>query len=106
MYSFFYFQRVPAVVDQQDGPDVAGILPALEQPQKQLADSARPPATGVITIAFFSVYLSLIYKISGLPGWPINDPFEDICSILFLPVNLIRMVLHCRLIRLRLEIDM
>ena len=56
MYSFFYFQRVPAVVDQQDGPDVAGFLPALEQPQKQLADSARPPATGMTTIAFtFSV---------------------------------------------------
>ena len=71
-----YFQRVPAVVDQQNGSDVAGFLPALEQPPQQLADSSRPPATGMATIAFF-LSTSPYYKISGLlrlPEGQGNDP--------------------------------
>ena len=50
------YAELVLVQDGGDNSPAAAVLPALEQPQKQLADSARPPATGMTTIAFmFSV---------------------------------------------------
>ena len=42
------FQPPTSAVDRQDGPDVAGLLPQVEQPPQQPPRRLRPPAPGMI----------------------------------------------------------
>ena len=42
------FQPPTSAVDRQDGPDVAGLLPQVEQPPQQPPRCLRPPTPGMI----------------------------------------------------------
>ena len=49
LYSFsLSFQPPTSAVDRQDGPDVAGLLPQVEQPPQQPPRCLRPPTPGMI----------------------------------------------------------
>ena len=43
------FQPPTSAVDRQDGPDVAGLLPQVEQPPQQPPRRLRPPTPGMIS---------------------------------------------------------